>query len=285
MEHEQPRAWSFCNNHDVSTRRPRVLVTRSPQQASALADRLRELGAAPVLIPTIETVEPTSFAALDAALADLSAFDWLVFTSANAVESFGARQASGKSGAASDDQSPTPGAFPRTAVIGAATARALTEIGLAPDLVPAQAVSESLTQALLPFARQPDGAPTRFLLVRAEEAREYLPGTLRAAGAEVTIAPAYRTGVPAGATERLREALHADQRVEAVTFTSSSTARNLFALLAAAGCELPPDVVRASIGPITSATLRELGFPAHVEAPEATVESLALALIEHLAVR
>ncbi len=285
----------FCNNHLVPRTRPRVLVTRSPQQASALADRLRELGAEPVLIPTIETVDPASFAALDAALAQLSHFHWLLFTSANAVEAL-VRRLAGIGRSLLPESVISPGAQPlnpvistgarsaqwrdpciplppilgssRIAAIGPATARTLADIGLAPDLLPPQAVAESLAEALLPHAHQPDGSPTRFLL-------------LRAAGAEVTVGPAYRTVVPAGAAERIRQLL-TSVAVDAVTFTSSSTARNLFTLLEAAGMTLPENVVRASIGPITSATLQELGFPPHVEAPQAAVESLAEILVKYL---
>lgn len=267
----------------MSTQRPRVLVTRSQQQASALADRLRDLGMEPVVIPAIETVEPASFSALDAALQQLPTFHWVLFTSANAVEAFGRRL-----------RTLGGNALPqRIAVIGPATSRALEAMGLRAELMPSTAVAESLAEALLPHARQPDGSPTRFLLVRAEEAREHLPETLHAAGAEVTIAPAYRTVLPSGSVERIRELFRAPEAgsppqgagaspMAAVTFTSSSTARHLFALLRSAGCSLPETVMRASIGPITSATLCELGFPPHVEAPEATVESLAISLARHL---
>ena len=136
---------------------------------------------------------------------------------------------------------------------------------------------------MLPQARQPDGSPTRFLLIRAEEAREHLPETLRAAGAEVTIASAYRTVIPKGAAEQLQHLLTEDPP-DAITFTSSSTARNLFALLEATGTTLPLSVVRASIGPITSATLDELNHPPHVESPEATVAALAETLVKYLRV-
>ena len=277
----------------MPVRRPRVLVTRSPRQASALADRLRDLGAEPILIPTIETVEPTSFATLDEALCQLHTFHWLIFTSANAVEAFDHRfrvlKGTGFSpyvlaqqdGGAS---APEGKGWPQIAAIGPSTAQALKAIDLTPSLVPPQAVAESLTEALLPEAHQPDNSPTRFLLVRAEEAREHLPETLRAAGAEVTVVPAYRTVIPKGAAERIRELL-ATEELDAITFTSSSTARNLFALLEAAGCKLPESAIRASIGPITSATLTELGYPAHVEAPQATVQSLAETLVKYLATR
>ena len=319
--------------------KPRVLVTRAPNGGSLLAERLSAEGCDPVLIPAIELVPPSSFATLDAALATLDSFAWLLFTSANAVEVFASRWKG------------TP--VPRLAAIGAATARALEQIGLRADLVPLQAVAESLADALLPYARQAGGAPTRFLLIRAEEARELLPETLRAAGAEVTVAPAYRTVIPESSVELIRhifrpplgsteapiapqtatstatrshlpsilsaaapspspfvistEARSAQWRdsqlrlataaelpepqgssevrhipIQAITFTSASTARNLLALCVAAGVTLPETALRISIGPITTRTLIDLGFPPHAEAREATVAALAKATVEAL---
>jgi uroporphyrinogen-III synthase len=174
---------------------PRVLITRSPHQASALADLLRASGLEPILIPTIELAPPTTFAPLDAALAHLDRFHWLLFTSANAVEAFATRLPNPYS------LIPTPC---RIAAIGPATARALEAIGLAPTLIPPQAVAESLAAALLPHATP----GTRFLLIRAEAARDVLPETLTAAGAEVTIAPAYRTVIPTGSIPQLRALFH-----------------------------------------------------------------------------
>ncbi len=274
---------------------PRVLVTRSSQGGSDLAEHLRVLGAHPVLIPAIEIVDPTSFTALNAALADLASFGWLLFTSANAVEVFGRRVLPRRENISIATVGDTRQQLPRklkVAAIGPATARALEKIGLAPDLVPPQAVAESLTEALLPHARQRDGAPTRFLLIRAEEARELLPETLRAAGAEVTVAPAYRTVVPANSVALLRNllAFSADgvdrapgEPLAAITFTSASTARNLLTLAEVAGVSLPESARRISIGPITSATLRDLGLPPHAEAPEATVAALAATVMRSVA--
>ena len=136
---------------------------------------------------------------------------------------------------------------------------------------------------LLPHTLQSDSTPTRFLLIRAEEAREHLPRTLRAAGAEVVVAPAYRNVIPAGSVEAIRDLFSSPENYpDAITFTSASTARNLFALLEAAGATLPANIVLASIGPITSASLSDLGHPPQIEAPEATVASLAENLVEYL---
>ena len=240
---------------------------------------LRALGAEPVLIPAIETVAPSTFAPLDRALADLERFHWLLFTSANAVEAFARRLQ--HLGIAIPSAAP----FPQIAAIGPATGRALEAMGLAPDLTPPQAIAESLAESLLPLVRQPDGTAARFLLIRAEEAREHLPDTLRAVGAEVVIAPAYKTVIPEASVALVRElfAKETAERIEAITFTSSSTARNLVALCEAAGITLPSSALRISIGPITSQTLRELLLPPHAEAAEATVSALAQSVLQALA--
>ena len=252
---------------------PRVLVTRSPRQSSELATQLRALGLEPVLVPAIELAPPASFDGIDAALDRLSSYDWMIFTSANAVEAFrGRMESAGRSAA---------GVEARIAAIGPATARALESIGLAVEVIPPQAVAESLTEALLPHVRRPDGSARRFLLVRAEDARDVLPEALGTAGAEVTIAPAYRTVVPAESVGVIRALFGgAMSDIAAVTFTSSSTARNLLALCEAAGVVLPSTALRISIGPITSETLRSLGYAPHAEAVTASVAALAQAVRE-----
>jgi uroporphyrinogen-III synthase len=259
---------------------PRILVTRSPHQASALADQLRAVNLDPILIPTIELADPTTFAPLDAALAHLDTFHWLLFTSANAVEAFAKRLQYLQKSSTSYFLVP---ASCLIAAIGPATAQALEALNLPVHLLPPQAIAESLTEALLPHALQPDGSPTRFLLLRAETARNHLPDTLRAAGAHVTIAPVYRTVVPSGSIAAIRH-LFARQDLwpAAITFTSSSTATNLLALLESSGTRLPQEILRISIGPITSQTLRDLNLPPHVEATEPTLPALAAAVVKSL---
>jgi uroporphyrinogen-III synthase len=285
---------------------PRVLITRSPHQASALADQLRAFGADPILIPTIELADPTTFAPLDAALAHLDRFHWLLFTSANAVEAFHRRLATHPyptSVILSEGQSPQPkdpdASNPaqtfhpfrpltrppnlRIAAIGSATARALEAAGLHADLLPPQAIAESLAEALLSHALQPDGTPTRFLLARAETARERLPDTLRAAGADVTIAPVYRNVVPLDSIAAIHQLFSKRETwPAAITFTSSSTATNLLALLEVSDLNLPQEIQRISIGPITSQTLRDLNFPPHAEAAEPSLPSLVAEVVKAL---
>lgn len=254
--------------------RSRILVTRSAHQTSELAERLRALDMEPILIPAIELVPPASYAEMDHALSQLDEFDWVLFTSANAVEIFLKRAARAM------------GAAPRIAAIGPATARALEAAGLRVDLVPGQAVAEAFVEALLPHTRTRDGSPSRFLLVRAETAREYLPEKLREAGAEVTIVSAYRTVIPETSIGAIRE-LFGSREIwpDAITFTSSSTVSNLMALLEAANLELPEEILRVSIGPVTSRTLRELKLSPHAEAEEPTVPKLVAAVIRMFRLR
>ena len=259
----------------------RILVTRSRHQTSDLAARLQALGAEPILIPTVSIAPPESFAALDHALTHRHTFDWIVFTSANAVTSFHARiQAL---------SIPCAAITAKIAVIGSATGRALASIGLVPALTPPQAVGESLAEAIRPHIIP---GQTRILLVRAETARDLLPLSLRAAGADLTIAPAYQNLIPAASIPLLQALFAAPEHwPDAITFTSSSTATNLLALLEAAHLTLPADgahgrtVLRASIGPITSQTLRDLGYPPHLEASEAGIPSLVDTLAQRLHLR
>jgi uroporphyrinogen-III synthase len=246
----------------------RILITRTRHQASELAAQLEALGATPILIPTIEIAPPETFAPLDAALTCLRTYDWLVFTSANAVEAFHRRA-----------QLQRLTQLPRhIAVIGPATLRAANKIGLTVDLVPPQYIAESLAEALLPEA-----PGKSFLLVRATEARDTIPEALTAAGAIVTIAEAYRNQVPPDSIPALQALFSVPANYpDAITFTSASTARNLITLLETASLTLPPGIILASIGPVTSQTLRDLGYEPTLEAAEATVPSLVQSLLDHL---
>jgi uroporphyrinogen-III synthase len=247
----------------------RILITRTRHQASDLAAQLEALGATTILIPTIEIAPPNSFHALDAALTCLRTYDWLVFTSPNAVEAFHRRA-----------QFLHLTQLPKhIAVIGPATLNAANAIGLTIDLIPPQYIAESLAEALLPEA-----PGKSFLLVRAAEARDILPETLTAAGATVTIAEAYRNQLPAESMQAV-QTLFASPKTypDAITFTSASTARNLFALLEAANLPLPPNITLASIGPITSETLHDLGHPPTIEAAEPTIPAVIQSLLSCLA--
>src|SRR5258708_38898751 len=187
-----------------------ILIPRPRHQASDLAAQLEALGAPPILIPTIEIVPPVSFAALDAALTCLRTYDWLVFTSPNAVEAFHRRA-----------QFLHLTQLPKhIAAIGPATLNAANAIGLTVDLLPPQYIDESLAEALLPEA-----AGKSFLLVRAAEARDILPETLTAAAATVTIAEAYRNQLPPDSIPAPQALFTSPQNFpHPITFTTPSTA-------------------------------------------------------------
>lgn len=199
---------------------------------------------------------------MDAALDSIRSFDWLIFTSANAVQSFVDRARFLKL----DPQAK------RVAAIGSATAKAIVEAGLTVDLIPPQAIAESLAEALTRHAPN-----SSILLVRAAAGRDLLPDSLIAAGAKVTIAEAYRNVIPTESVEELRT-LFTTNPPDAITFTSGSTATNLVALLEAASLKIPDGVVLASIGPVTSQAMRELGTEPTIEASEATIPALVASL-------
>ncbi len=254
-------------------RQLRILVTRTRLQASALAEGLEAHGFLVESVPLIELVAPSSFAPLDEALrAAPSAFDWVIFTSANAVWAFADRAA--EQGLTLHPQ--------RVAAIGPATMRAVAETRLVPRpedvLIAAEYSAESLLRSLL---ENTGGVRRSFLLVRAEEARDVIPAGLEAAGHRVVVAPAYRNRTPPEAGDGLRRLFGSPESLpDAITFTSSSTARRLFAALASTALSLPAGTALASIGPVTSATLRELGHEPDIEAMEPTIESLVAAVCE-----
>lgn len=252
----------------VGTDRPleglRVLVTRAADQAGDLVERLRVAGAIPRVIPVIAIAPPADPAPLREALARLEAYDWLLFTSANAV-----RALPGDLGSC------------RVACVGQATAAALAERGVRVDLVPERFVAEGLLEALRARLGADLGGVS-FLLPRAAEAREAVPEGLRAMGARVDVVEAYRT-VPCteGRAEALR--LLREGEMDALTFTSSSTVRHFDALLgeAAAEARRVPCVV---IGPIAADTARALGYDVVAVAEPSTAEGLVRAL-ERVSVR
>jgi uroporphyrinogen-III synthase len=256
--------------------RPRILITRAPHQASALADALRDLGCDPILIPTIEIAPPSDFAPLDAALARLHTFHWLIFTSANAVEAFHLRLSNAT----------LPPSL-RIASIGPATSRAIEKLfGTKPSLVPPVAVAESLAESLIALTQNPQEAPSsRFLLFpRAEDTRYVLETALKQTEMQLTSVAVYRNIIPESSVAAIRQLFTPGNYPDAITFTSSSTATNLLALLEVSGLTLPLEIPRISIGPITTQTLRDLHISPTAEAAEPTIPYLAAAVIKALSI-
>ena len=245
----------------------RVLVGRARHQAGALSGELRKLGAKVLEIPFIEIRKPRSFKPLDSALKNLAGYDWLILTSANGVEAMWERLA--KLGLRKTNLKHL-----RIAAIGPATKKAIERRGVDVDVVPREYVAESVVRSL---RRRVKGK--RVLLVRAKVARDVIPKELRKAGAHVDVAEAYETVVPKSSRVRLRNALKNPQRrPDVVTFTSSSTVRNFVELLGAARGNLE-GMRLASIGPVTSSTLREFGLRADIAAKEFTIPGLVKAIV------
>jgi uroporphyrinogen-III synthase len=248
----------------------RVLVGRARHQASALSSELRKLGATVIEIPFIEIRKPRSFKLLDSALRGLGSYDWLILTSVNGVEAMWERLAT---------LGLTKKVFEhlRIAAIGPATRKAIEQRGGEVSVVPKEYVAESVVRSL---RRRVKGK--RILLVRAKVARDVIPRELRQAGAEVDVVEAYETVVPHSSRPRLRRLLRdARRRPHVVTFTSSSTVRNFVALLSSGKASIGP-VSLASIGPVTSSTLRELGLRVDVEAKDFTIPGLVEAILRSL---
>ncbi len=239
----------------------RILVTRSAGQASKLSEGLADLGFVPVEVPVLAIVPPHSYEHLDSAVRTLDRYDWLILTSTNAVEAFRDR-------CLACEVDPHRMGRLKVAVIGRATADAASALGLKVSVLPDAQVAEGLIHELKDVVRG-----QHILLPRAELARDILPHALRAAGAHVDIAEAYRNALPEDAPAMLREAM--GQSIAAATFTSSSSVTHLAEAAKIAGIKFPFDNVPAvSIGPVTSHTLRGMDWPPAVEATQHDIPGL-----------
>ena len=249
----------------------RIVVTRAREQASALSERLRALGAEPIEYPVIAFAPPVDPRPLDDAIAALGRYDWIIFTSANGVRYFW-------EGLAAAGMSSTALEGLRIGAIGPATAEALAQAGVAPSFVPSEFVAEAVVEQI------GDVAGARILLPRADIAREALADGLQARGAVVDQVVAYRTVL--GDPEVDVVTLLREGRIDAVTFTSSSTVKNFFGRLETAGVgadqarELLRAVLVAAIGPITARTAREYGLEIGIEAGEYTIPGLVDVLLQ-----
>ena len=246
----------------------RILVGRARHQAGGLSASLRGLGASVSEIPFIEIRKPHSFASMDQALKSLKSYDWLIFTSVNGVEAMWERLR--KLRIARRELNHL-----QIAAIGPATKRAIVKHGLKVKMMPEEYVAESVAKEL-----RDEVGGKRVLLVRAKVARDVIPDSLVAAGAQVDVVEAYETTVPEKSKARL-SALMKDKRrrPHVVTFTSSSTVRNFVELLGQSRAGALANVQFASIGPVTSATLREFQLPVAIEAREFTTGGLIRAIV------
>ena len=281
------------NSSDKSLTEIRVLVGRARHQAGALSAELRKRGAEVIEIPFIEIRKPKSFRPLDAALKSLGTYDWLILTSVNGVEAMWERGEhlrllrpwkSGPSGPRSEAKH--NGALApalRIAAIGPATKKAIEQRGVKVDVVPKEYVAESVVKSLRSKVKG-----KRVLLVRAKVARDVIPTELRKAGAHVDVVEAYQMVVPQSSRAGLRALLkNRGKRPHVVTFTSSSTVKNFVKLLGAGkrSRNTVSEILMASIGPVTSATLRECDLPVDISAREFTIPGLVSAIVRAIADR
>jgi uroporphyrinogen III methyltransferase/synthase len=251
----------------------RIVVTRSREQAGELIAMLEERGAEAIAAPTIRIGPPDDLAALDRACAEAGTFDWIVFTSANGVDHFMARLL------ANGDVRDLKGV--RLCTIGPATASRVTRYGIRVDLTPPEYRAEAVADALKATG---DLAGMRFLLPRADIARELLADELRGAGAQVVEVAAYKTTV--GGADRDSDhdvyRMLLDRQIDAVTFTSASTVRNFCAIY---GAEQAADLLRttvvASIGPVTAEAAQQLDIATTVMPERYTIPDLVDALVDH----
>jgi uroporphyrinogen III methyltransferase/synthase len=241
----------------------RIVVTRTRKQASALSDRLRDLGAEVIELPTIRIEPPSDLRAFAELVQDAHAYDWIVFTSPNGVTAFfemfyklygDARDIGGA----------------RIAAIGPATAQRVRNFHLKVDLQPDEFVAEAVVRE---FKKEGDIENLRILIARAEEARDLLPKELGALGAIVDVAFAYRTVAETSDRTEARSRL-AREGADMITFTSSSTVENFLGL----GLPWPAEMKVASIGPITSKTARDRGLTIGVEATRHDIPGLVDAI-------
>lgn len=247
----------------------RVLVSRAKKQAGALSGLLRERGCQVIEIPFIEIRKPSSYQPLDTALKNIADYDWLILTSVNGVEAMFERMERKKVDASSF-------AHLKIAAIGPATKSAIEKHGLRVNITPKEYIAESVVAAL---EKRVNGK--RVLLVRAKIARDVIPRELRKAGAQVDVIEAYETVAPEASARRLRSVLTGNRKPHSITFTSSSTVKNFVDLLGLrdARAAIKAGVHTASIGPVTSATLRQFNLPVNIEAKQYTMQGLVEAIV------
>jgi uroporphyrinogen III methyltransferase/synthase len=244
----------------------KIVVTRAQEQAAELSDRLRALGAEPQELPVISLEPPADPGPLDRTIENLSSYHWLIFTSVNGVRFFLNRL--------DQSQHDLRSLKARICAIGPATRKAIEDLHLKVDLMPEEYVAESLIKA---FASQ-SLAGQRVLLPRAAVARDVIPAELAKLGAQVDVVEAYRNVVPPNAAARAHQIFSSEKPPDWITFTSSSTVKNLLAI---AGREALQGVRIASIGPATSSTLCAQGLKVDAEAKQFTVDGLVEAILAY----
>jgi len=262
----------------------RVLVTREHMEGF---EPLEELGAEIIEFPTIEVVPPVSYEELDKSIGNISAYDWLIFTSRNGVKYFFKRFFD-------RDRDIRDLKGIKICAIGSKTAEEIKNYGIKTDLVPGEFSAEGLIEAFVKLSGKQTVPPrppltkggiegealkgTRFLLPRAEKARDIFPEKVRELGGKVDIPVAYRTIKPESRGKRLKRFLK-EGRISIATFTSAATFTNFKEIMGEDADELLKGVVIAAIGPVTAKAVKKAGLYADIMPKEATIEALVEEII------
>ncbi len=245
-----------------------IVITRAAEQASEFIQLLSETGAEVISFPTIQIAPPRTWETVDEAIREIGTYDWLLFTSVNGVAMFFARLKT-----LGGDIRDLKGL--RIGAIGPKTSARLTSLGLKVDAFPEEYRAEALADVI------GEVKGCRVLLARAQTARDILPKTLEARGAEVTVATVYRTLKPRHLAVDVKKRLLAGE-IDAVTFTSSSTVDGFMQHFSAREKRRLFERTRAAaIGPITAATLRDYGVHPAIRAKRYTIEALAKAIVKY----
>jgi uroporphyrinogen III methyltransferase/synthase len=253
-----------------------VVITRPREQAAELKNELERLGARVLLFPTIEIAAPESYDELDKAIMNLSKYDWLIFTSANGAEYFLQRLDANNIEIAELDTL-------LVCAIGEATAERLRLGQVHIDVIPTNSRAEGVFAALSDYIGGEENFQNiRFLLPRSEIARDFLPLKLQEVGAEVDDVIAYRTILPRSPEIGKLKALLQGEAIDCITFTSSSTFKNLTQIFA--GDDLPQlleNVAIACIGEVTAKTVYEHDLKVQIISPEASSHAFARSIANY----
>jgi uroporphyrinogen III methyltransferase/synthase len=256
-----------------------VVVTRAASQAGQFVTELERYGAKVIICPTIEITEPESYERLDEAIDHLYGYDWLIFTSANAIEYFLRRLNARGVGVEALDEI-------KVCAIGQASADKLRDAHVHVDVIPSQSKAEGVFDALSEFVGGVEKLHgLNILLPRAAVARDYLPKALEDAGARVDVVTAYRTIVPENLDRGRLSAMLAGS-ADCIAFTSSSTVKNLALLFDTHDLsKVLSGLTIACIGDVTAATAAEYGLHVDIQPGQTTVKDLAEAMADYYAER
>lgn len=243
----------------------RIIVTRAQEQAGTFSSKLRELGARVYEMPTIKIIPLNDYALLDHSLLNIKNYDYLILTSVNGVKYFFERL----NYLSMDGRSLSN---LKICAIGPATARAIKEKFLNVDIMPQKYIAESVVEKLEEHGIK----GKKFLLCRAKVARDVIPDEIRNKGGEIDVIPVYETILNEDSKDGIIDVLN--KGIDYITFTSSSTVSNFFQLIENRK-ELLSNIKFASIGPVTSSTIRSFGFTPAIEAQEYTIDGLIKAML------